>query len=80
MRPSTISRITPPEIYTDQHRGGAYFISVFQYIVQVLSGSARTLDPTNKNYAPELSTFGTIIEVNRSEVQWKSLSLEKLPS
>ena len=48
--------------------------------VQVLSGSARTLDPTNKNYAPELSTFGTIIEVNRSEVQWKSLSLEKLPS
>ena len=45
-----------------------------------LSGSARTLDPTNKNYAPELSTFGTIIEVNRSEVQWTSLSLEKLPS
>ena len=45
-----------------------------------LSGSARTLDPTNKNYAPELSTFGTIIEVNRSEVQWSSLSLEKLPS
>ena len=44
------------------------------------SGSARTLDPTNKNYAPELSTFGTIIEVNRSEVQWKSLSLGKLPS
>ena len=45
-----------------------------------LSGSARTLDPTNKNYAPELSTFGIIIEVNRSEVQWTSLSLEKLPS
>ena len=45
-----------------------------------LSGSARTLDPTNKNYAPELSTFGAIIEVNRSEVQWTSLSLEKLPS
>ena len=45
-----------------------------------LSGSARTLDPTNKNYAPELSTFGIIIEVNCSEVQWNSLSLEKLPS
>ena len=45
-----------------------------------LSGSARTLDPTNKNYAPELSTFGTIIEVNLSEVQWKGLALEKLPS
>ena len=49
-------------------------------ILAVLSGSARTLDPTNKNYAPELSTFGIIIEVNRSEVQWNSLSLEKLPS
>ena len=36
--------------------------------------------PTNKNYAPELSTFGIIIEVNHSEVQWNSLSLEKLPS
>ena len=60
-------------------RRSFYFISGF-IIVQVLSGSARTLDPTNKNYAPELSTFGTIIEVNRSEVQWKSLSLGKLPS
>ena len=29
----------------------------------MISGSARTLDPTNKNYAPELSTFGTIIKV-----------------
>ena len=48
-------------------------------IMEVLSGSARTQDPTNKNYAPELSTFGIIIEVNRSEVQWNSLSLEKLP-
>ena len=46
----------------------------------ILSGSARTLDPTNKNCAPELSTFGIIIEVNLSEVQWKGLALEKLPS
>ena len=44
------------------------------------SGSARTLDPTNKNYAPELSTFGIIIEVNPSEVQWRGLALEKPPS
>ena len=56
------------------------FLSVPLQISEKLSGSARTLDPTNKNYAPELSTFGTIIEVNRSEVQWTSLSLEKLPS
>ena len=46
----------------------------------ILSGSARTLDPTNKNCAPELSTFGIIIEANLSEVQWKGLALEKLPS
>ena len=44
------------------------------------SGSARTLDPTNKNYAPELSTFGIIIEVNQSEVQWTSLTLGEPPS
>ena len=44
------------------------------------SGSARTLDPTNKNYAPELSTFGIIIEVNPYEVQWRGLALEKPPS
>ena len=44
------------------------------------SGSARTLDPTNKNYAPELSTFGIIIEVNPTEVQWRGLTLEKPPS
>ena len=54
--------------------------AMIRMILTVLSGSARTLDPTNKNYAPELSTFGIIIEVNRSEVQWNSLSLEKLPS
>ena len=54
--------------------------AVIRMMSTVLSGSARTLDPTNKNYAPELSTFGIIIEVNRSEVQWNSLSLEKLPS
>ena len=47
---------------------------------QIESGSARTLDPTNKNYAPELSTFGIIIEVSQSEVQWASLALEKPPS
>ena len=43
--------------------------AMIRMILTVLSGSARTLDPTNKNYAPELSTFGIIIEVNRSEVQ-----------
>ena len=51
------------------------------YLMQTFkSGSARTLDPTNNNYAPELSTFGIIIEVNPSEVQWRGLALEKPPS
>ncbi len=71
-----------PPIPTDpiHRRSFLIYVRLDNTIVQVLSGSARTLDPTSKNYAPELSTFGTIIEVNRSEVQWKSLSLEKLPS
>jgi len=43
-------------------------------------GQRERLDPTNKNYAPELSTFGIIIEVSHSGVQWSSLSLEKPPS
>ena len=48
-------------------------------LIYFLSGSARTQDPTNKNYAPELSTFGIIIEVSQTEVQWSSLSLGKPP-
>ena len=36
--------------------------------------------PTNKNCAFELSTFGIIVGVSRTEVQWNSLTLEERPS
>ena len=43
-------------------------------------GIARTQSPTNKNYALELPTFGAIVGVSLTEVQWKSLTLEEPPS
>ena len=43
-------------------------------------GIARTQSPTNKNYAFELPTFGVIVEVNPTVVQWKGLTLEEPPS
>ena len=43
-------------------------------------GIARTQSPTNKNYAFELPTFGVIVGVNPTGVQWKGLTLEELPS
>ena len=43
-------------------------------------GIARTQSPTNKNYALELPTFGVIVGVNPTGVQWKSLTLEEPPS
>ena len=64
------------------NKAGLFFPNYRNIIINedFQSGSARTLDPTNKNYAPELSTFGIIIEVNPSEVQWRGLALEKPPS
>ena len=41
---------------------------------------ARTQSPTNKNYALELPTFGAIVGVSLTEVQWKGLALEEPPS
>ena len=43
-------------------------------------GKARTQSPTNKNYALELPTFGVIVGVNPTVVQWKGLTLEEPPS
>ena len=40
---------------------------------------ARTQSPTNKNYALELPTFGAIVGVSLTEVQWKGLALEEPP-
>ena len=43
-------------------------------------GIARTQSPTNKNYAFELPTFGVIVGVSPTEVQWRGLTLEEPPS
>ena len=43
-------------------------------------GIARTQSPTNKNYAFELPTFGVIVGVSPTEVQWRGLALEEPPS
>ena len=49
-------------------------------IIDNNQGIARTQSPTNKNYALELPTFGVIVEVSPTEVQWKGLALEEPPS
>ena len=43
-------------------------------------GKARTQFPTIKNYAFELPTFGVIVGVSQTEVQWRGLALEEPPS
>ena len=43
-------------------------------------GIARTQSPTNKNYPPELRTFGTIVGISLTQVQWPGLHLGQLPS
>ena len=40
-------------------------------------GIARTQSPTNKNYALELPTFGAIVGVSQTEVQWDGLILKE---
>jgi hypothetical protein len=46
----------------------------------IKKGIARTQSPTNKNYAFELPTFGVIVGVNPTKVQWPGLTLEEPPS
>ena len=41
---------------------------------------ARTQSSTIKNYALELPTFGAIVGVSQTEVQWDGLILEEPPS
>ena len=43
------------------------------YLSVNIQGIARTQSPTNKNYAPELPTFGAIDGVSPTGVQWKGL-------
>ena len=53
---------------------------LIQPSVFIIQGIARTQSPTNKNYALELPTFGVIVGVSPTEVQWKGLTLEEPPS
>jgi hypothetical protein len=46
----------------------------------VYQGIARTQSPTIRNYAFELPTFGVIVGVNPTVVQWPGLTLEEPPS
>ena len=46
----------------------------------VYKGIARTQSPTNKNCAPESSTFGMIAAVSPTVVQWKGLTLGEPPN
>ena len=53
---------------------------VFVLVRILFKGIARTQSPTIKNYALELPTFGVIVGVNQTVVQWKGLTLEEPPS
>ena len=46
-------------------------------IIDNNQGIARTQSPTNKNYAFELPTFGAIVGVSQTEVQWDGLILKE---
>ena len=48
--------------------------------ITICKGIARTQSPTIKNYALELPTFGVIVGVSLTGVQWKGLTLEEPPS
>ena len=49
-------------------------------LIIVYQGIARSQSPTNKNFALELPTFGAIVGVSQTEVQWKGLTLGEPPS
>ena len=56
-----------------------YYLLVFwNHIIN--KGIARTQSPTIKNYALELPTFGVIVGVSLTGVQWRGLTLEEPPS
>ena len=56
-----------------------FFFLVWE-IIGFVKGIARTQSPTIKNYALELPTFGVIVGVSLTGVQWRGLTLEEPPS
>ena len=57
--------------------GTSLFVGKF---FAICKGIARTQSPTIKNYALELPTFGVIVGVSLTGVQWRGLALEEPPS
>ena len=51
-----------------------------RYRSLLCQGIARTQSPTNKNCALKLPTFGVIVGVSLTGVQWRGLTLEEPPS
>ena len=59
---------------------GTFFFDTFIFSEEFKGqGIARTQSPLRKNYALESPTFVVIAEVNLTEVQWKGLTLDRLP-
>ena len=59
-------------------QGGSEFRTEFQ--VEACERESANAVPTNKNCALELSTFGIIVGVSHTGVQWHSLALGEQPS
>lgn len=80
------ARFTLFALFQESSAAGAYWRlqSATQPLVLVMllwyQGIARTQSPTIKNDAFELPTFGVIVGVSPTEVQWKGLTLEEPPS
>ena len=71
-------RATPIHSCNSWHLSG--HISLLWIFFAICKGIARTQSPTIKNYALELPTFGVIVGVSLTGVQWKGLTLEEPPS
>ncbi len=63
----------------DSLRGAKFVVSTI-LTSSTYQGIARTQSPTIRNYAFELPTFGVIVGVNPTVVQWPGLTLEEPPS
>ena len=76
-----LSSPSPRDTYTEPIRQVRETrILMFQNGIQFNRWIARTQSTTNKNNAFELPTFGVIVGVSPTDVQWKGLTLEEPPS
>ena len=64
----------------DQQKSSNIICCLLNSYLWHYKGIARTQSPTIKNYALELPTFGVIVGVSLTGVQWRGLTLEEPPS